>query len=202
MDCRPLFVILPCWSGSVSLNSLAVRRVLGLPPLPFLAPYGDLVEERGRAFHVPEHVRFKGFLLGKGDAPPLRAPCDRPGPMESRERFRAPGKDELRDLADIEGLDRFLEPRDMGRRNLRDLRPLGPPGHREFRAYGEEVILDLRQDVTNSPFALGSNREADDRVELIDAAHRFDPRVIFRDTSRSEQARVARVASARVELRH
>jgi len=32
--------------GSVSLNSLAVRRVLGLPPLPFLAPYGDLVEER------------------------------------------------------------------------------------------------------------------------------------------------------------
>src|SRR3989442_9579278 len=149
-----------------------------------------------------EPVGVKVFFLERGDAPPLRAPCARPGLMECGERFRAPGKDELRDLADIEGLGRFLEPRDLGRRNLRDLRPLGPPGHREFRAYGEEVILDLRQDVTNSPFALGSNREADDRVELIDAAHRFDPRVIFRDTSRSEQARVARVASARVELRH
>src|SRR5207245_3349275 len=105
-------------------------------------------------------------------------------------------------LADIEGFDRVLEPRDVDRRDLRDLRPLGRSGHREFSAHREEVVLDLGQDITNSPFALGGNREADDGVELIDTPHRFDPRVVFRDTSWSEQARLAPVASTCVELRH
>src|SRR5207245_4789820 len=95
------------------LESFAVRRVLGLLALPLLAPHGDLVEERREAVHVPEHVRVQGLLSGESHDPTLRAPRDRPGPVESCERFRAPGQNELRDLADIEGLDRFLEPRDV-----------------------------------------------------------------------------------------
>src|ERR1700758_1100988 len=90
----------------------------------------------------------------------------------------------------------------MDGRNLRDLRPLRRSGHREFRAHREKVVLDLGQDITNPPFALGRNREADDRVELINTPHRLDPRIVLRDTARSEQAGLAPVASTRVELRH
>src|SRR3989475_12283442 len=73
---------------------------------------------------------------------------------------------------------------------------------REFRADREEVVLNLRQEVADSPFALHGHRQADHRIELVHRPHRFNSRVIFRNAFRPEEAGLARVASTRVELCH
>src|SRR5437667_12723115 len=90
----------------------------------------------------------------------------------------------------------------MDRRDLRDLRPLRGPGHRELRADREEVVLNLREEVPGSPVALGGHREADHRIEFVDGPHRLDSRVILRDAFRPEETGLTGVPATGVELRH
>src|SRR5438094_9750109 len=90
-----------------------VRGVLGSLPLLVLFPCRHLIQKGGEAVHVAEEVLVQLVPFGEGDDSPLRPPCDRAGPMESRERFRAAWKDELRDLAAVEGLARVPAPPDV-----------------------------------------------------------------------------------------
>src|SRR2546428_2171496 len=179
-----------------------VRRVLRLFSLLVLSPDRHLVEEGREAVHVLQEVRVERVPLREADHSALGASRHGTRPVESRERFGAPREDELRDLADIEHLDRVLEPRHADSRNLRDPRPLRRMADRKLRADCEEVVLNLRQQVSDSPFALHGHRQADHGIELVHRPHRLDPRVIFRNAFRPEEAGLTRVASTRVQLRH
>src|SRR5207249_11338087 len=80
--------------------------------------------------------------------------------------------------------------------------PHGPTADRGLRADREEVLLDRRHQVADSPLALHGHRQADHRIELVHRPHRLDSRVILRDAFRPEEAGLARIAPTRVEPRH
>src|SRR2546428_13954231 len=108
--------------------------------------------------------------------------------MESRERFRAAGKDELRDLADVEGVDRVLEPRDVDGRDPGDLRPFGRPRNRELCTHREVVVLDLRQQFLNLPSGLHATSGGGISTSTLPGIQRRKPSSEIRATIRSLEA--------------
>ena len=85
-------------------------------------------------------------------------------------------------------VDLHLEPVDI---LLLDLEA-GAVRPREIRTDVEELVLD--------PFQAGG-APADDGVELVDVAERGDARIELRDARAVAEARLPRVAAARVDLR-
>ena len=122
--------------------------------------------------------------------------------MQPDEVFGAAREDEFRDPPDIERFDPGLESRDMLVRHPRDLCARRSRDHGQFRANGEEVVLDFEKEIPNAILFLSRERETNHGIELVDRPHRLHPGIVFRDARRPEEAGLAGVARPRVELRH
>src|SRR5207244_1806761 len=122
----------------------------------------------------------------------LGAAADRTREEETRRPLAPAGQDEALQLGErrVRLVDLLLEPAD---RLLRDAEPLVArrERNRQVGAEVEELVLD----------AVEAARPADERVELVDVAHRRHPRVELRDPRPVAEARLALVAAARVDAR-
>ena len=84
---------------------------------------------------------------------------------------------------------------------LRDPQPpvAGAVRHGEVGADVEELVLDALERRAQRGRELAGERDAELRVQLVDGAERADPAVELRGPAAVAEARLARVAAARVD---
>src|SRR5581483_10980099 len=103
----------------------------------------------------------------------------------------------------ISRIDGALELRDAGvvdARFLEMLAHLLAVGGREQRADGKEVALDGHEYLVDPRHRLRGAHDAEDRIQLVDVAVRFDAWMILGDAPAPEQPGVAAVSGLGVDL--
>jgi hypothetical protein len=128
---------------------------------------------------------------------PLRSPADGPREIEAGGQLAPTGQHER--LERLEGrVGRIAFGLEALDELLRDPEPTAAAHRRrgEIGTEVEELVLNPAQGLGR---ALDGERPAEERVELVDLAHRLDPRVGLRDAAPVAEARLARIAAAGVD---
>jgi phage FluMu protein Com len=196
-----------------SLHSTALARAPGHPQhvgLPILVvDTGQYEEQIGKTVQVDETLRIDGLVASQRDGCALGPPANGARQVQIRGGGRSAGHDEA-----VQGRQGRIEPVD-GRFQPGDLfgryaqmaagRFLGFHGPAQIGAHVEEVVLNAAQQLSIPGRRLlhrpVGQEYAQDRIEFVHFAVRYDTGVILGDTAAIAQTRFAVIAALGVNPR-
>src|SRR5262245_17433573 len=159
-------------------------------------------EEVGEPVQVDRHQGIQLDLLGSVEHGALRPPADGPRDVDARRGLGSAGKHEALQLLEL-GVEPVTV--DLERIDLRLRHPQAAIPHAERHAdVGadvEQLVLDALEDGSDLRQDVAGERDADQRVELVDRPEGADPAVELGHAAAVAEARLAAVAAARVDPR-
>ena len=163
---------------------------------------GEHKQQVRKAVDVGKQLRHDGVGPERHHAP-LEAATDGAGQMQRGSRWRATRHDETSERRglSIQTIDPSLETLYVGSAQL-DLGHApsnAPAGIGEASTEGEEIPLQLCEDLGEAGVNTGRQHHPKMRIELVDFAARSDTRVCLGDAGTVEEAGLASIAGPRVQ---